>query len=102
MNNLPSFLRPISETVADGATTASSESGQITNFADFLRAEAAKAGLLSDDVKGQVSMQASASAQVKETFADYMGADDEERLRLYTRAFGATLICAGALYYFTK
>jgi hypothetical protein len=47
---------------------------------------------------------ASAKAQAKpvETYADYMGMDDEERLRLYTRMFGVGLISAGALYYFTK
>ncbi len=52
--------------------------------------------------KAEYEKAASASAQSKETYADYMGVDDEERLRLYTRAFGASLICAGALYYFTK
>jgi glycosyltransferase involved in cell wall biosynthesis len=70
MNNLPSFLRPISETVVDGATTAissgGSESSQPTNFADFLRAEAAKAGLLSDDVKGSASAQVQVQVQVQQ------------------------------------
>ena len=52
MDNLPSFLRPLQETIAPTSASASASASASTNpttsFADFLKTEAVKAGLMSD------------------------------------------------------